>query len=128
MKRFLTAFVTVLLLSGALSASASATRPHIYPTARAIPTKSGEFVRLTLYTKHTRRLLVSVLDGGGSLARSAKEFGRGCGERNCQKWKIYFRPREEDVECYDLNLVARNRRQMDSIFHTVCEPFPDGSV
>ena len=124
MKRFLTAFVTVLLLSGALSASASAAEPVIYETARAIPTKSGEFVRITVYAKHVKRVAVKVND---LPRRKATRFGTGCGKKRCSKWRIYT-PRTPDEECYELEISGSRGSAGVALSHTVCEPFPDVSV
>ena len=127
LKRFCAALVAVLLLSGALSASASAEPPKtpvIFGSARAIPTKSGKFARITVYAKYVRSVKIAV-DGGPR--RPAKRFGTGCGNKRCSKWAIYY-PRTGN-ECYELDVHGWNRKTGTSARHnTVCEPFRDGSV
>ncbi|MBK5231443.1 MAG: hypothetical protein JJE13_00475 [Thermoleophilia bacterium] len=46
--------------------------------------------------------------------------------KNCSKWRIYV-PRTGN-ECYELGIIGSDGRTRDIIQHTVCEPFPDGSV
>ena len=74
-------------LAGPGAASAAQKKPPvIFEQARAIPTKSGENVRLTLFTRWTGFIKVRV-NGEDSVRPSP--YGRGCGRIRCQKWKLY---------------------------------------
>jgi len=124
MKRVCAGLLTAVFLTGALSASASAADPVIYQTARAIPTKSGEFVRISVYGKHVRKVSIKVND---LPRRKATRFGTGCGSKHCSKWRIYT-PRTPDNECYELEISGSRGSTGVALSHTVCEPFPGGSV
>lgn len=128
MKRVFAAVVAVFLLSGALSASAAASqgpKPVVFETARAIPTKSGEFVRISVYAKQVKKVAIRV--NGEGPRRRAERFGTGCGTRRCSKWRIYV-PRTMENECYELVILGYKGNEAAVVHHTVCEPFPDGSV
>lgn len=127
MKRVFAVTLAVFMFTGALSASAAAPDakyPVVYKTARAIPTKSGEFVKITVYTKRAQRVQIRV--DGALPRRQAERFATGCGKKRCSKWRIYF-PRSGN-ECYELVIIGQNGARGSVIHHTVCEPFPSGSV
>jgi len=115
-------------LAGAGTAGAASSgnksAPVIYEQARAIPTRSGMNSRITLFTKKATFIKVRV--NGGPSATPTR-FGRGCGKRRCQKWKLYTE-RTSDSECYDLKIYVRNGAGSAVTKMTVCEPFPDGSI
>lgn len=122
----------VLLLVGiaaiaCLAAPAQARMVHgIYDKARAVPTKSGENVRITVYTKGLKRVKVTVDD---SRTMKAIRFGTGCGKQRCDKWKVYAVRGKS--ECYDIGITGLTRRPGGSSYAsgiTACEPFPDGHV
>ena len=126
MKKSFVVFLTGLIAMSCLAAPAQARKdPKIYDHARAIPTRSGENVRITLYTKRIRGLRVRVDD---SRKMRAQRFGTGCGELRCQRWKVYA-VRLED-ECYDLGIesIARPGEPALVAAMTVCEPFRNGSI
>ncbi len=126
MKRVIAALVAVLLLSGALSASASARtapRPVVYESARAIPTKSSEFVRISVYARYVKSVKIAV---DGKPRRVARRFGTGCGRKRCSKWLVY-EPRNGE-ECYELNVHGSTKTGTAAEHITVCEPFRAGTV
>lgn len=129
MKRLFAALVAGLLLTGALSAPASADAaktPVVFGSARAIPTKSGKFVRISVYAKYVRRVAIRV-DHEPGPRRKAERYGTGCGKKRCSKWRIYVA--RTGNECYDLGIIGtRNPGSRTIVQHTVCEPFRGGSV
>ena len=126
MKRAIAALVAVLLLSGALSASASAETgrtPVVFETARAIPTKSGKFVRISVYARYVKSVKIAV---DGKPRRIARRYGTGCGRKRCSKWLVY-EPRNGE-ECYELNVHGSTKTVTTAEHITVCEPFRAGTV
>ncbi|MGK2932844.1 MAG: hypothetical protein ACSLFD_08770 [Solirubrobacterales bacterium] len=103
-------------------------KPRIYEQSRAIPTKSGERVRLSVYTNDIRSLVIGVPTGvpGSTVYRKAKRFGTGCGQKRCTKWKTFI-PRTGE-ECYDLRLYGKAGNGTLVDHQTVCEPFRNGNV
>lgn len=96
----------------------------ILKRARAIPTKSGRFARIMLFTQRAKRVLITI---DGSPERKMTKLGRGCSGGSCQKWRIYAR--RSGKECYSLRPTAFHRmgwstsRKLDA-----CEPFRQGRV
>ncbi|MBK5231455.1 MAG: hypothetical protein JJE13_00540 [Thermoleophilia bacterium] len=129
MKRVFAVLIAGLMLTGALSASVSASGanpPVVYKTARAIPTKSGDFVRISVYAKHVRSVSIRVDQKPGP-RHKAKRYGTGCGKKNCSKWRIYV-PRTGN-ECYELGIIgSQDNGRRAIVRHTVCEPFRGGEV
>jgi hypothetical protein len=126
MKNILTVIVVGTALAAGIAMPAGAQQmPKIYSQARAVPTKSGKNVRITLYTKRIRGLRVTVDD---SRKMKAKRFGKGCGKLRCDKWKVYAV--RLDDECYDLGITSINRPGETGVAAamTVCEPFRNGEV
>jgi len=118
--------LTGLMMAVALAGPAQAGKgPVVYKQARAIPTKSGEAVRITVYTRYAKRVKVKV---DGSRAMKGIRFGKGCAQLRCDKWKVYAE--RGDTECYKLNISGTGRRGQlfAALPITACEPFPDGSV
>lgn len=92
--------------------------------SRAIPTKSGKFVRIMVFTRRAQRVRISV-DGGPG--RAMTKLGSGCTRVRCQKWRIYAR-RSGD-ECYAIRPTATHRKGWKSSYRfDVCEPFGQGRV
>lgn len=128
MKQVFAVLLAGLMLTGALSASVSASKanpPLVYHTARAIPTKSGNFVRISVYAKHVQKVAIRV-DGKPGPRRQAERYGTGCGDKNCSKWRIYVK--RTGNECYDLVIVGTKKLTSEVVHHTVCEPFRGGTI
>jgi len=97
-------------------------RPSIY-TARAIPTRSGLHIKITVFAFRAELLNMTV-DGSNRL--KAKPGGKGCKPFECRKWSIYTD--RGTSECYELGIRARNDTGLTTQDRTVCEPFRGGSV
>ena len=125
-KKILAVTIAGLALTAGFVQPAQARKgPKVYDQARAIPTQSGENVRITLYTKGLRGLKVRVDD---SREMRAIRFGTGCGELRCQRWKVYAERKND--ECYDVTFTNIGRPGEPGLAGalTVCEPFRNGSV
>lgn len=129
MRSLIAGLIGGLLLTGALSAPVSASTgnsPVVYHVARAIPTKSSDFVRITVYAKHVKKVAIRV-DHAPGPRHTAERYGTGCGKKNCSKWRIYVL--RTGNECYDLGIIGSQTSQRHAIVHhTVCEPFRGGEV
>ncbi|HTU15502.1 MAG TPA: hypothetical protein VMF31_09915 [Solirubrobacterales bacterium] len=126
MKKSFAVVLTGLVISLVLAGPARADKgPVVYDQARAIPTKSGENVRITIYTRYVKRVKVRVDD---SDAMKGIRFGKGCGKLRCDKWKIYAVRGES--ECHKLKITGSGRRGERFVADpiTVCEPFRGGEV
>lgn len=127
MKKTFAVSLAVLMASACLSAPAQAAgKPVVYDHARAIPTQSGENVRITIYTRNISRVRARIDD---SEKLKAVRFGTGCGKLHCAKWKLYAV--RLDDECYDLRISGRtdggSRFKAPKVV-TACEPFRGGEV
>ncbi len=93
--------------------------------SRAIPTKSGKFVRIMVFTRRAKHVRIRIDRGP---ARRMKKLGRGCTAGSCQKWRIYAR-RTAGKECYSIRPTAIHRKgwRTGRTFD-VCEPFGQGEV
>ncbi|MDQ2622406.1 MAG: hypothetical protein M3Y45_05125 [Actinomycetota bacterium] len=92
--------------------------------SRAIPTKSGRFVRIMVFTRRAKDVWISV---DRKPARRMTALGRGCTGGSCQKWRIYAR-RASD-ECYSIRPTATHRKGWKTSGRfDVCEPFRQGQV
>jgi len=123
MKKTAVLTLALLMAFACLAGPAQARKgPIVYNQARAIPTQSGENVRITLYTKRINALVAWVDD---SRRMKPVRFGKGCGEKRCDKWKLYAV--RGDDECYDITYETRNPSGAGGLV-TACEPFRDGSI
>jgi hypothetical protein len=126
MKKSLIVVLAGIALFAALAGTASAAPgPVIYEQARAIPTRSGKNVRITLYTKRVTRLKVSV---NASRRMKAVRFGAGCGKLRCQKWKVYAVRTGEECHRVELRAKGRLAGSRASAVLTACEPFRGGNA
>lgn len=126
MKQGLAVVVAGIALAVGIAVPAQAQPlPKVYGHARAIPTKSGKNVRITLFTKNVKSLKVTVDD---SRRMKAQRFGKGCGKLRCDKWKVYAV--RLDDECYDLGITGKGTRGSVAVgaAMTACEPFRNGEV
>ena len=126
MKKTLAVTLAVLTGAACLAAPAQALKgPVVYNQARAIPTRSGENVRITLYTKRVKRIKIAVDD---SRLMKGISIGTGCGKRKCQKWKVYAERRGD--ECYKLEFSGNGELEGTAFagVMTACEPFRDGEI
>lgn len=98
--------------------------PSVLDHSRAVPTKSGRFVRIMVFTRRAAIVRISV---DGRPARRMTKLGRGCTAGSCQKWRVYVR-RSGD-ECYSIRPSATSLKGWKkSRRFTVCEPFREGGL
>lgn len=124
MKKSFVAVLAGLVAMSCFAAPAEAKKgPVIYDKARAIPTESGENVRITIYTNRAERTTVRV---DGSKRMKGQAFGKGCGRLRCEKWKVYAVRTGE--ECYELGISASKGKAATGTVMIACEPFRTGTL